>query len=94
MVKVVYHFKSYHRIFLFEFLELWNLAFGPNYSWIRFGIYIEFLIPQAHLSASPSSSLSCTAAASRHCACRLTHHWCRSRMSIKDRIGWVLMSKY
>jgi hypothetical protein len=38
MVKVVHHVKYYHPIFLFEFLEHLNLAFGPNQSWIRFEI--------------------------------------------------------
>jgi hypothetical protein len=42
MAKVVHFFKSYHPIFLLECLELWNLAFGSNQSWIGFGIYIEF----------------------------------------------------
>jgi hypothetical protein len=34
MLKFVHLFKSYHPIFSFEFLELLNIAFGPNQSWI------------------------------------------------------------
>jgi hypothetical protein len=58
MATIVHLFKSYRSIFLFEFLELCNLAFGPNQSWISFEIEIEFQIHRAHPSASPLSPLS------------------------------------
>jgi hypothetical protein len=47
MATVIHIFKSYCSIFLFEFLELWNLPFGPNECRMRFEIYIEFYIPRA-----------------------------------------------
>jgi hypothetical protein len=52
MAKVVHIFKSYRPIFLFEFFALWNLAFGPNQSWIRFGIKLNFKYTRADSSAS------------------------------------------
>jgi hypothetical protein len=58
MAKVVHLFKSRRPIFLFEFLELGNLAFGRNQCWIRLGFEWNFIYTRAHLSASPPPSSS------------------------------------
>jgi hypothetical protein len=54
MVKVVHHFNSCLPIFLFEFLELWNLDLDR----IKVGSDLEFKLnfkhTRAHLLASPS----------------------------------------
>jgi hypothetical protein len=60
MPQIAHIFKSYCSIFLFKLFELWNLAFGLNQSWVRFGVKFNFKYTRAHLSACPSSpSVTC-----------------------------------
>jgi hypothetical protein len=48
MAKVVHPFKSYLPIFSFQFLELWNVAFGPNQGWISLKFKWNFLSRGPH----------------------------------------------
>jgi hypothetical protein len=58
MPKVVHPFKYYRPIFSFEFFELYNIAFGPNQSWISLELYKEFF------SAGPMGQPPCAPALS------------------------------